>query len=73
MSEAVRAVSNFCFDQLGLNRVEAACLVNNDPSARVLENCDFSREGLARNYLKINGQWRDHLLFALLKGDGSDQ
>jgi len=71
MSEAVRAVSEFCFDQLGLNRVEAACLVNNNSSARVLEKCGFSYEGQARNYLKINGQWRDHSLYARLKDDES--
>ncbi len=69
MSEAVRAVSGFCFDQLALNRVEAACLINNGPSTRVLENAGFSHEGIARKYLKINGKWQDHLLYALLKDD----
>jgi len=69
MSEAVRAVAHFCFDQLGLHRLEAACLIKNAPSARVLEKCGFSREGIARKYLKINGQWQDHLLFALLRDD----
>lgn len=69
MSEAVRAICGFCFDQLGLNRVEAACLLNNGPSARVLEKSGFSREGIARKYLKINGRWQDHLLFALLRDD----
>jgi len=69
MSEAVRAVADFCFDQLGLHRLEAACLIKNGPSARVLEKCGFLREGIARKYLKINGQWQDHLLFALLKDD----
>ncbi len=69
MSEAVRAVADFCFGQLGLNRLEAACLLNNKPSALVLEKCGFSREGIARQYLKINGTWQNHILFALLKDD----
>jgi len=69
MSEAVRAVGDFCFGQLGLNRLEAACLIKNQPSTRVLENCGFSQEGIARQYLKINGVWQDHILFALLKDD----
>ncbi|HFC05396.1 MAG TPA: N-acetyltransferase [Rhizobiales bacterium] len=69
MSEAVRAVGDFCFGQLGLNRLEAACLLNNKPSACVLEKCGFSREGIARQYLKINGVWQDHILFAVLKDD----
>jgi len=69
MSEAVRAVAGFCFDQLGLHRIEAACLLHNGPSARVLEKCGFTHEGTARKYLKINGKWQDHLLFALLRDD----
>ena len=39
------------------------------PSIRVLEKCGFSREGLARRYLCINGIWQDHLLFGLLHED----
>lgn len=69
MCEAVKAVSNFCFDQLALNRVEAACLMHNGPSATVLRNAGYLQEGVARKYLKINGKWQDHLLFALLKED----
>lgn len=72
MTEAVRAVADFCFGQLGLNRVEAACLLKNNPSTCVLEKCGFSREGIARKYLKINGVYQDHILFALLKDDYRD-
>ncbi len=66
MAEAVRLVSGFCFDQLNLHRLEAACLLHNAPSARVLEKNGFEQEGVAKKYLKINGQYQDHLLFALL-------
>ena len=38
-------------------------------SARVLEKAGFVREGRARRYLKINGVWQDHDLFALLQDD----
>jgi len=38
-------------------------------SVRVLEKCGFTREGLARRYLCINGVWQDHLLFGLLHED----
>lgn len=69
MSEGVRAVCNFCFDQLGLHRIEAACLLTNGASAKVLEKTGFTHEGMARQYLKINGKWQDHLLFGLLKDD----
>ena len=69
MTEAVKAIGNFCFDQLGLHRLEAACLLHNGPSVSVLEKAGFTREGQARKYLKINGRWQDHLLFALLSDD----
>ena len=69
MSDAVKACLPFAFDTLGLHRLEAACLPHNVPSQRVLEKAGFKREGMARRYLKINGVWQDHDLFALLQDD----
>ena len=69
MTAAVRAVAPFVFDNLRLHRLEAACLTSNEPSIRLLEKCHFMREGLARRYLKINGVWQDHILYALLNDD----
>ena len=65
MSEAVRLVLAHAFGALALHRVEAACIPDNAPSRRLLRSCGFRQEGLARRYLKINGQWRDHLQFAI--------
>jgi ribosomal-protein-alanine N-acetyltransferase len=69
MTDAVRAGVRFAFTALRLNRLEAACLPSNRASQRVLEKVGFAREGRARRYLKINGQWQDHDLFALLQDD----
>lgn len=69
VSDAVRAVLPFCFGALGLHRVEAACLEANMPSRHVLTACGFRSEGIARKYLRIDGQWRDHMLFAVLEED----
>ncbi len=69
MTEAVCAALRFAFGPLRLNRVEAACLPSNAASQRVLEKVGFAREGRARRYLRINGQWQDHDLFALLQDD----
>jgi ribosomal-protein-alanine N-acetyltransferase len=69
MTAAVRAVIPFVFDSLELHRLEAACLPANTASVRLLERTGFTREGLARRYLKINGVWQDHVLYALLEGD----
>jgi ribosomal-protein-alanine N-acetyltransferase len=64
--EAVRAVSRFAFQQLGLHRLEAACVPENEPSHRLLLKAGFEHEGRARAYLRIDGRWRDHLMFGLL-------
>ncbi len=66
---AVRAAAAFAFERLGLHRIEAACIPTNEPSRRLLESLGFRLEGYARNYLKIDGAWRDHLLFAILRED----
>ena len=62
----VKAVCRFAFQQLGLHRVEAACLPQNAPSAALLLKAGFEEEGYAKAYLKIDGDWRDHRLFGLL-------
>ncbi|MBD8878007.1 GNAT family N-acetyltransferase [Roseibium polysiphoniae] len=69
MSAAVSAILPFCFNDLGLHRIEAACLPSNEASIRLLQKAGFEREGYARNYLLINGTWQDHILFACLAED----
>ena len=66
MTSAVRLAVDFAFRHLGLHRVEASCLPHNRASIDLLRKCGFEHEGLARGYLKIAGEWRDHLLFARL-------
>lgn len=69
MTAAMKPVTGFVFNSLALHRLEAACLPHNQASVRLLERAGFTREGLARRYLKINGVWQDHLLYALLDED----
>jgi [ribosomal protein S5]-alanine N-acetyltransferase len=71
MSRAVRAALDYAFNRQRLHRIEAACLPCNAASIRLLERNGFQQEGFARAYLNINGQWRDHLLFARLDSDPS--
>jgi ribosomal-protein-alanine N-acetyltransferase len=66
MFDAVRALIPFIFRTLGLHRIEAACLPDNEASKNLLVKAGFRQEGLARRYLQINGEWQDHALFALL-------
>ena len=69
MTTALRVLLPTLFGELSLHRIEAACIPTNTPSVRVLEKCGFTREGLARRYLCINGVWQDHLLFGMLHED----
>jgi len=62
-TQAVGEVVALAFDELALHRLEAAALVDNVPSRRVLEKNGFEQIGLARRYLEIAGEWRDHLLY----------
>jgi len=66
MQDAIHALLPFVFQTLGLHRIEAACLPANEPSKSLLIKTGFKQEGLARRYLQINGDWQDHVLFALL-------
>lgn len=67
MTEAIQALTAYCFGDLELHRIEAACLPTNAASIALLKKCGFEQEGYAKSYLKIAGQWQDHLLFALRK------
>jgi ribosomal-protein-alanine N-acetyltransferase len=69
MTDAVNTLTRFAFDTLRLHRIEAACIPGNARSIRVLEKAGFRREGLLRSYLRINGFWQDHYLYARIVDD----
>lgn len=66
---AVRAACTFSFQTLALHRIEAAVRADNQPSRMLLEALGFTHEGTGRGYLKIDGAWRDHELYAKLSSD----
>ena len=69
MREAIAAMVHHAFHVMDLSRIEAACLPENAPSRGVLEKSGFKYEGVAQSYLQINGRWRNHVLYANLRGD----
>ncbi len=73
MVESLGLVVHHCFGPLRLHRLEAACIPQNDRSMRVLEKAGFRREGLLHAYLKINGTWQDHYLYALVADEAPDR
>jgi len=71
MTEALAVITVWCFAELKLHRLEAATLPENQPSQRLLLRAGFKPEGLMRGYLKIDGTWRDHRLYARLVSDSA--
>ncbi|MBC9248005.1 GNAT family N-acetyltransferase [Paracoccus sp. 11-3] len=69
MQEAIGALVHHAFTTLDLSRIEAACLPENTASRGVLEKSGFKYEGVAQSYLQIDGRWRNHVLYANLRGD----
>jgi ribosomal-protein-alanine N-acetyltransferase len=67
-TKAVGEVIEIAFGELGLHRLEAGTQLDNVASRRVLEKNGFEPIGIARRYLQIAGEWRDHVLFQLLSG-----
>ena len=65
MPTAVALAVDYCLFELGLHRIEVAIRPENAASLRVVEKLGFTRIGLAPRYLHIDGDWRDHLLFAI--------
>lgn len=72
MPVAVALACDHCLTTMGLHRIEIAIRPENTASLRVVEKLGFPLLGTAPRYLHINGQWRDHLLFAITAEDVPD-
>ena len=68
-TEALSRVIEFCFLELGLNRLEAHYLVGNEPSRRVMEKCGMSFEGVRRGSLFVRDGYEDVGVCAILRSD----
>ena len=69
MNESLQICINYIFETLDFHRVEANCVPDNPRSRTLLKRLGFSEHGIAKNYLKINGKWRDHVLTSVTKED----
>jgi len=67
MTEAVTAVTDFCFDNFPLRRISAEVFSSNPASARVLEKVGFDFEGRLKNHVMKEGKLLDSLLYARTK------
>ncbi len=65
--EALSTGCDIMLNDLGLHRIEATVLPDNEASCRLLEGLGFEREGLLKSKIRLNGVWKDHLIYALVK------
>jgi [ribosomal protein S5]-alanine N-acetyltransferase len=67
ITRAVAMAIDHCFVQVGLHRIEVAIRPENTSSLRVVEKLSIKEIGYAPRYLHIDGDWRDHKLFAITR------
>jgi len=72
MPRAVALVIDHCFFTAGLHRIEVAIRPENSNSLRVVEKLGIREVGYAPRYLHIDGQWRDHRLYAITSEECPD-
>jgi ribosomal-protein-alanine N-acetyltransferase len=72
MPRAVAMVIDHCFFTAGLHRVEIAIRPENSNSLRVVEKLGIREIGYAPKYLHIDGDWRDHRIYAVTKEEVPD-
>ena len=68
-TELLRAIVAYAFETLGLHRIETSYQPTNRASGRVLYKNGFIVEGYARDYLFLDGAWRDGVLVSLTNAE----
>ena len=66
-TETAAAMLDLGFTTLGMHKITLRIAVGNDASDRVAQKLGFTREGILREELKVNGKWLDHTLYSMLE------
>ncbi|MDZ7640038.1 MAG: GNAT family N-acetyltransferase [Bryobacterales bacterium] len=69
VTRALNAFVDYSFTEWDLHRLEIHCATGNERSCRVAERAGFQKEGVLRGARKVNGDFLDMNLYALLKPD----
>ena len=69
ISEAVKAITAFGFQEVNFNRIQVSCRSVNTPSKRVIEKCGFTYEGCLRQFFNHLGEFQDRLYYSILKNE----
>ena len=68
-TDALKILSHFAFNRLGLNRLEISASVTNKASQAVATRAGYTQEGFSREFERINGKFEDHVRFSRLARD----
>lgn len=63
--ESLVVLARYAFEELRLHRIQIAIIPRNAASRRVVEKLNIRNEGVAERYLEINGEWEDHVRYAV--------
>ena len=66
MAESLEAAIHFMFTERNFHRIMANYMPNNEKSGKLLQKLGFQKEGVAKDYLRIQGEWRDHVLTSII-------
>lgn len=66
MTEALSAAIQYAFRELNFHRIMANYIPQNKKSEKVLKKLGFIREGVSKDYLLLEGKWKDHILTSLV-------
>ena len=69
MQESIKALIPYIYEQLKIHRIQAFTLEDNIPSRKLIEKVNFKKEGVLREAMQINNEWRDHVIYSLLLED----
>ncbi len=69
MQESIKALIPYIYEQLKIHRIQAFTLEDNIPSRKLIEKVNFKKEGVLREAMQINNEWRDHVIYSLLLDD----
>ena len=64
--EAMSRLVDFLFREVQVRKLVAYCVADNEPSWRLMEKLGMRREALFREYMRLDGQWRDECVYGLL-------
>ncbi|GGA62540.1 N-acetyltransferase GCN5 [Pseudoclavibacter endophyticus] len=67
MTVATALAADHCLLSIGMHRIEICIRPENDKSLRIVEKLGFRYEGLRRRFIHIDGDWRDHVCFAVVR------